>query len=155
MQYLLSFLVFKPCPAFDPQQRLSPSHSFLSLPPGIGRVCDGVPEVRRAARDELRKGAHMIKVMASGGVASPTDKLESTQFSLEELIAAVDEAEAVGSYVCAHAYTSTAIARAVKCGVRSIEHGNLVDLVSKCKMFGTRCCRVLILWSSFADSWGP
>jgi len=41
---------------------------------GIGRVCDGVGECRRAARDELRKGAHCIKVMASGGVASPTDR---------------------------------------------------------------------------------
>jgi imidazolonepropionase-like amidohydrolase len=68
---------------------------------GIGRVCDGVSECRRAARDELRRGAHAIKVMASGGVASPTDRLTNTQFSLEELRAIVEEAEAAGTYVCA------------------------------------------------------
>ncbi|KAI7840056.1 hypothetical protein COHA_006187 [Chlorella ohadii] len=94
---------------------------------GIGRVCDGVPEVRRAARDELRKGAHCIKIMASGGVASPTDRLTNTQFALEELRAIVEEAEACGTYVCAHAYTAAAIKRAVECGVRSIEHGNCLD----------------------------
>lgn len=66
---------------------------------GIGRVCDGVGECRRAARDELRRGAHAIKVMASGGVASPTDRLTNTQFSLEELRAIVEEAEAAGTYV--------------------------------------------------------
>lgn len=66
---------------------------------GIGRVCDGVAECRRAARDELRRGAHCVKVMASGGVSSPTDRLESPQFSLEELRAIVEEAEAAGTYV--------------------------------------------------------
>lgn len=67
--------------------------------------------------------------MASGGVASPTDRLTATQFSLEELAAIVDECEAAGSrfYVAAHAYTARAIKRAVQCGVRSIEHGNLLD----------------------------
>lgn len=67
--------------------------------------------------------------MASGGVASPTDKLTSTQFTEAELMAIVGEAEACGAYVCAHAYTAKAIARAVNCGVRSIEHGNLLDQV--------------------------
>ncbi|GBF96931.1 peptidase M38 [Raphidocelis subcapitata] len=94
---------------------------------GIGRVCDGVGECRRAARDELRRGAHCIKVMASGGVASPTDRLTSTQFSLEELRAIVEEAQAAGTYVCAHAYKPSAIKRAIECGVRSIEHGNWLD----------------------------
>eukprot|EP00192_Tetraselmis_astigmatica_P012356 CAMPEP_0117655430 /NCGR_PEP_ID=MMETSP0804-20121206/4275_1 /TAXON_ID=1074897 /ORGANISM="Tetraselmis astigmatica, Strain CCMP880" /LENGTH=427 /DNA_ID=CAMNT_0005461781 /DNA_START=100 /DNA_END=1383 /DNA_ORIENTATION=+ len=94
---------------------------------GIGRVCDGVAEVRKAARDEIRKGAHCIKVMASGGVSSPTDRLANTQFSVEELEAIVEEAEAAGSYVCAHAYTPKAIVRALRAGVRSIEHGNFLD----------------------------
>ncbi|KAG2439715.1 hypothetical protein HYH02_010594 [Chlamydomonas schloesseri] len=94
---------------------------------GIGRVCDGIPEVRKAARDELRRGAHCIKIMASGGVASPTDRLTNTQFSESELKAIVEEAEAAGTYVCAHAYTPAAILRAVRCGVRSIEHGNYLD----------------------------
>lgn len=94
---------------------------------GLGRICDGVTEVRRACRDEIRKGAHQIKVMASGGVVSPTDRITSTQFSREELTAAVEEAQAANIYVMAHAYTATAINRALECGIRSIEHGNLLD----------------------------
>lgn len=94
---------------------------------GVGRVADGVDAVRAAARDELRKGAHHIKVMASGGVASPTDRIDSTQYSMDELRAAVEEAEAAGRYVAAHAYTARAVNRALEAGVRSIEHGNLID----------------------------
>ncbi len=93
----------------------------------MGRVVDGVAEVQKATRDELRKGAHQIKIMASGGVASPTDHIANTQFSLEEIKAIVAEAEAARTYVMAHAYTARAIKRAVECGVRSIEHGNLID----------------------------
>ncbi|MGG2362833.1 hypothetical protein ACE4Z5_28530, partial [Salmonella enterica] len=59
----------------------------------LGVVCDGVAEVRRACRTEIRKGAHQIKIMVSGGVASPTDRISSTQFSIEEIRAAVEEAE--------------------------------------------------------------
>ncbi|MET8865150.1 amidohydrolase family protein [Nonomuraea sp. NPDC004580] len=94
---------------------------------GVGRVADGVDAVRAAARDELRKGAHHIKVMASGGVASPTDRIDSTQYSMEELRAVVEEAEAANRYVAAHAYTARAVNRALEAGVRSIEHGNLID----------------------------
>ncbi len=95
--------------------------------PGLGRVADGVPEVRKACRDEIRKGAHFIKIMASGGVSSPTDRIGSTQFSEDEITAAVQEAEAAETYVAAHIYTARAANRALKCGVRSIEHGNLID----------------------------
>jgi imidazolonepropionase-like amidohydrolase len=94
---------------------------------GLGRVADGVDAVRAAARDELRKGAHHIKVMASGGVASPTDRIDSTQYSAEELRAIVEEAEAANRYVAAHAYTARAVNRALELGIRSIEHGNLLD----------------------------
>ncbi|MEV6237854.1 amidohydrolase family protein [Lentzea sp. NPDC051838] len=94
---------------------------------GLGRVADGVDAVRTAARDELRKGAHHIKVMASGGIASPTDRIDSTQYSAEELRAIVLEAEAANRYVAAHAYTARAVNRALELGVRSIEHGNLID----------------------------
>jgi imidazolonepropionase-like amidohydrolase len=90
------------------------------------RVADGVPEVLRAVRDELRKGADHIKLMVSGGVASPNDPLDSLQFTVEEIRAAVGEARSWKRYVCAHAYGADAIARAVECGVRSIEHGNLI-----------------------------
>jgi imidazolonepropionase-like amidohydrolase len=93
-------------------------------------VVDGPDQVLRATREELRRGADQIKVMAGGGVMSPTDRLESTQFSLPELQAAVGTATAAGSYVLAHAYTPEAIAQSVAAGVRSVEHGNLLDLAS-------------------------
>src|SRR5450631_2172644 len=93
----------------------------------IGRVVDGVDDVRRAARDELTKGATQIKVMASGGVTSPNDPIGNTGYSMDELHAIVAEAEAWQTYVMAHAYTPRAIKRAVLAGVRTIEHGNLVD----------------------------
>ncbi|XRB06317.1 amidohydrolase [Pycnococcus provasolii] len=93
----------------------------------IGRVADGVDAVREAVRDEVRKGAAHIKVMASGGVSSPTDRITNLQYSEDELRAIVDEAAMAGLGVAAHAYTSEAIRRAVKAGVRSIEHGNLAD----------------------------
>jgi imidazolonepropionase-like amidohydrolase len=86
-----------------------------------------VAEVRRAARDEIRRGAHHIKVMLSGGVASPTDRVDSTQYSLEEIRAVVEEAEAANRYVAGHAYTAQAVNRGLACGVRSIEHGNRID----------------------------
>lgn len=105
-------------------------HSLCSC--GLGarvfsRVVDGVPEVRRAARDELRKGASQIKIMASGGVASPSDPTWVLQFSEEEIRAAVWEAHSWRTYVMAHAYTPEAIRRCIEYGVRSIEHGNLID----------------------------
>jgi len=90
----------------------------------IGRVCDGADACRAAVRDEVRKGAKHIKIMASGGVSSPTDRLENLQFSEEELKCIVEEARNAGIYACAHAYTDEAIRRAIRCGVACIEHGN-------------------------------
>jgi imidazolonepropionase-like amidohydrolase len=84
--------------------------------------------VRKAAREELQMGADQIKIMASGGVASPTDPVGAFGYSEDEIRAIVAEARARQTYVLAHAYTAEAIARAVRCGVRTIEHGNLVDL---------------------------
>jgi imidazolonepropionase-like amidohydrolase len=95
--------------------------------PSIGLVCDGVDAVRRGARDQLRTGAHHIKIMLSGGVASPTDRVDSTQFSDEEIRAAVEEAGAANRYVTGHAYTARAVNRGLELGVRCIEHGNLID----------------------------
>jgi imidazolonepropionase-like amidohydrolase len=93
-------------------------------------VADGADAVRAAAREELRQGADAIKLMVSGGVASPYDPLDSQQFSVPEIAAAVEEATAFKRYVLAHAYTPSAIVRAVSQGVRTIEHGNLIDTVS-------------------------
>ena len=93
----------------------------------IARVVDGVDAMRLAVREEIQKGATQIKIMASGGVASPNDPVHFLGYSEDEIRAAVAEAANAGTYVMAHAYSSRAIARAVRCGVRSIEHGNLVD----------------------------
>jgi imidazolonepropionase-like amidohydrolase len=90
-------------------------------------VADGVAQVRKAVREEMRQGCDQVKIMMSGGVASPYDPLDSLQFSPEEVAAAVEEAHAFGRYVCAHAYTAQAINRAAHAGVRTIEHGNLID----------------------------
>jgi imidazolonepropionase-like amidohydrolase len=91
------------------------------------RIADGIPEMLRAVRDELRKGADQIKLMVSGGVASQADPLEGLQFRVDEIEAAVEEAIRWGTYVCAHAYAAEAIRRSVSAGVRTIEHGNLID----------------------------
>jgi imidazolonepropionase-like amidohydrolase len=92
----------------------------------MGRLCDGVDEVRRAAREEIKNGADFIKIMANGGVASPTDPIHFLGFSREEIRAVVEEAQNAGTYVAAHLYTDEAIARAVECGVHSLEHCNLI-----------------------------
>ncbi len=93
----------------------------------ISRIADGVAECRRAARDELRKGATQIKILASGGVASPYDPIWNLQYSEAEVRAIVEEARAWRTYVLAHAYSPEAIRRSIDFGVRSIEHGNLID----------------------------
>jgi imidazolonepropionase-like amidohydrolase len=91
------------------------------------RQSDGVSEMLKATREQMRQGADHIKIMMSGGVASPYDPLDSLQFSPQEVAAAVQEANAFGRYVCAHAYTPEAITRAAHGGVRVIEHGNLIN----------------------------
>ena len=109
-------------------------HDVCHCAAGLGRIADGVAAVRTACRDEILKGATHIKIMASGGVSSTTDRLDSTQFSMEELRASVEEAEAANIYVMAHAYTARAINRALEAGIRSIEHGNYLDQ-SSCDLF--------------------
>ena len=94
----------------------------------LARVVDGVDNVRLAVREEIMKGANQIKIMASGGVASPNDPIHFLGYSEGEIRAIVDEAEHAGTYVMAHAYTPKSIYRAVDFGVRSIEHGNLIDV---------------------------
>jgi len=94
---------------------------------GFSHVADGVDAVRKAAREELRRGATQVKIMASGGVASPTDPIWNVQYSAGEMRAIVEEAQGWRTYAMAHAYTPEAIRRAVEAGVRTIEHGNLID----------------------------
>lgn len=92
----------------------------------LGRIVDGVAEMRRACREEIKGGADYIKLMANGGVSSPTDPIAFFGFSREEIAAAVEEAESAQTYVAGHLYTDDAIRRAVTLGVRSVEHGNLI-----------------------------
>ncbi|HYO17750.1 MAG TPA: amidohydrolase family protein [Dermatophilaceae bacterium] len=94
---------------------------------GAATIADGPDQVLRAVREQLMLGASQIKVMAGGGVASPYDPLDVTQYTEPELRAAVEAAEDWGTYVTVHAYTPAAIARSVAAGVRCIEHGHLAD----------------------------
>ena len=106
---------------------LDPCGCSALLKGGIGRIVDGVPAVRHAARDEIRLGADQIKMMAGGGVGSPHGFLEYDQFSEEEVLAIVDEARRARTYVMAHVYSAEGVKRLVRLGVRSMEHGNLID----------------------------
>jgi imidazolonepropionase-like amidohydrolase len=110
--------------------RARTSRAPFPVIPGLSSesiLADGADAVRWAAREVLRRGSDQIKVMASGGAASPTDELDHVQFSVDELASAVDVAGAVGTYVLAHAYGPRAIQNCLKAGVRSIEHGNFLD----------------------------
>jgi imidazolonepropionase-like amidohydrolase len=92
-----------------------------------GFIVDGVDEIRKTCREILRQGADFIKIMAAGGCASPSDSPDAIQFSPEEIRAAVFEAEAQGTYVAAHCYSSKSIRHCLENGVHSIEHGNYID----------------------------
>ena len=119
----------------------------------MGAIADGVGEVRRAVREQVRQGANHIKIMAGGGISSPSDPIDGTQFSMEELRAAVEEAEAANLYALAHAYSPRAVSRAVMAGVRSIEHGNLVDeaTLRLMKSHGTYLVPTLSTYAALAD----
>jgi imidazolonepropionase-like amidohydrolase len=100
------------------------SHSEIE---GVAAIADSPDEVRLRAREQLRQGASQIKLMAGGGVASPYNPIESTQFTEPEIRSAVEAAENWGTYVTVHAYIPRAIRQAVAAGVRCIEHGHLID----------------------------
>ena len=94
---------------------------------GANFIADGRDEVLTATRENLRAGASQIKVMAGGGAASAYDPLDVTQYTLDEMKAAVEAADDWGTYVTVHAYTPKAVGRAIEAGVKSIEHGQLLD----------------------------
>lgn len=94
---------------------------------GVGFIADGRDEVLTATRENLRAGASQIKVMAGGGAASAYDPLDVTQYTLDEMKAAVEAADDWGTYVMVHAYTPKAVRRAIEAGVKCIEHGQLLD----------------------------
>ena len=92
-----------------------------------GVVADGVAEVQKAAREQLRKGVDYLKVMAGGGCGSPADEPDTTQYTLEELVAVVREAKAVKKEVLAHCYSNSSMKLCAEAGIYSIEHGNYLD----------------------------
>src|SRR5580698_2837747 len=100
------------------------SHSEVE---GIAAIADSPDEVRLRAREQLRQGASQIKLMASGGVASSYNPIESTQYTEPEIRAAVEAADNWDTYVTVHAYTPPAIQQAVAAGAKCIEHGHLID----------------------------
>ncbi|KAI6837310.1 amidohydrolase [Hortaea werneckii] len=94
---------------------------------GLGRVCNGVSECMQAVREEIRSGSDFIKIMGSGGVSSPTDKIDHLQFTGPEIRAMAECAANANTYITAHAYTSRAIRHCIDNGARGIEHGNFLD----------------------------
>lgn len=94
---------------------------------GVAVIADGVDQVRWASREQLRMGASLLKLTASGGVASPHDDISSVQYTREEIAAAVEEARNANTYVTVHAYHPRAISQALEAGVGCVEHGNLLD----------------------------
>jgi imidazolonepropionase-like amidohydrolase len=116
-------------------------------------VVDGCENLRVAVRERLRTGAHAIKIMASGGVVSLTDPLRIPQYSPEEIRTVADEAARRGSYVAAHAYSPEAIIHGVENGVRSIEHGNLLDAASAVvmKQHGAVLVPTLVTYYAMAE----
>jgi imidazolonepropionase-like amidohydrolase len=118
----------------DPCGHISP-FSVMSI------IADGVEEVRKAAREELRRGAAQIKLFASGGVVFPSESHATLyEYSEAELSAVVEEARSRGTYVMAHVYTDEGIRRCLRAGVRSIEHANFaseetVAMMAECEAF--------------------
>ena len=94
---------------------------------GMYREADGVDEVRKAAREQLKAGADLIKVLATGAVLAPGEKPGAAQFEMEEIRAAVVEAAKVGKIVAAHAHGIEGIRNAVEAGAKTIEHGTYLN----------------------------
>ncbi|HEY0943287.1 MAG TPA: amidohydrolase family protein [Steroidobacter sp.] len=90
-------------------------------------IVDGKDSIIAAAREELRRGANHLKILASGGIASPGDPVDNLQFSDDEIVAVVEEAQRHGVYVAAHCHPNEAIRRSIRLGVRTIEHATLID----------------------------
>ena len=113
-------------------------------------VCDGADACRRAAREELRRGAQFIKVMANGGAASSRFPVDSLAFSVDELRAFVEEAENAGTYVSGHLYSDRSIRRAVECGVLSVEHATLIqpDTARAMREKGAIACPTIATYES-------
>lgn len=130
--------------------------------PGLAQlsiICDGPDEVRLAARTVLRRGATQVKVCVSGGVVSVTDRIEDAQFTVEELVAAVQEADTRGTYVTAHAHNSRGIQIGLEAGVRCFEHGTYLDAdtaaaMARANAYLVPTFSVARIFAEMADEWG-
>lgn len=125
----------------------------------FAHIADGPDAVRRAVREELKAGAHQVKIMAGGGVATPSDPIDMVQYTPEEIRVAVQEAASRRTYAFAHAYVPEAIIQAAEAGVRSIEHGNLIDARAAAVMaeHGTFLVPTLVVYEQIAAlgrQWG-
>jgi imidazolonepropionase-like amidohydrolase len=136
------------------------AHVGVSIPGLIAlpEIVDGVDEVRHVVREQLRKGATQIKLLASGGIVSPSDPFDSLQFSQDEIAAAVEVARSWGTYVLAHCHTSPAVDVALDAGVRSIEHASVLSRETAKRMaergaFMVPTLQALDMLASFPERW--
>jgi imidazolonepropionase-like amidohydrolase len=144
-----------PYSPLDPHDHHAHDHGGV---PGLATValpCDGPDEVRLAARTALRRGATQVKVCVSGGVVSLSDRIEDTQFTVEELMAAVAEADARDTYVTAHAHNSRGIRNGLEAGVQCFEHGTFLDEETAEAMARAGACLVptFAVVRLFKDEW--
>ena len=145
----------------DPRQSHHLLHHTQTIPGLVAApvIADGVDEVRKAAREQLRRGATQVKVMASGGIVSPTDPFDSIQLSVAEIAAAVEVARGWGTYVMAHCHTSPAIDVALEAGVRSFEHSSFLEVHTAKRMaelgaFMVPTLQALEMLAAHSDRWG-
>ncbi len=119
----------------------------------LGHVADGADAVRKAVRTELRAGSDFIKIMSSGGVASPTDPFDAVQYTPEEVRAATLETDHRHTYTTAHAYQPDAISQAIENGVRCIEHGNLIDkpIAERMAELGVTMVPTLVTYAAMSE----
>lgn len=131
-------------------------HSFCcgGVTTGLGRVCNGVSQCMQAVREEIRSGADFIKIMGSGGVSSPTDKIDHLQFTGAEIRAMAECAANAGTYVTAHAYTAKAIRHCIDNGARGIEHGNFIDEPTA-KIMAEKGCFLIPTLVTYAEMASP
>jgi len=119
----------------------------------LSHVADGPDAVRTAVRTELRDGSDFIKIMSSGGVASPTDPFDAVQYTADEVQAVTIETDHRHTYTTAHAYQPDAISQAIENGVRCIEHGNLINapIAARMAALGVTMVPTLVTYKAMSE----
>ncbi|MCK4830150.1 amidohydrolase family protein, partial [bacterium] len=125
----------------------------------LPRLVDGVDDALKAVREQFRAGADHLKVMATGGVASPNDSIWDMGFNKAELTAICDEAREMGKYVASHCLNNDGIKRAVECGVRSVDHGTFMSeesarMMKEKGVFHVPTITVLYMLKHHGREWG-